>query len=197
VKGATADAELDLREEQKAATRARIVRAVSDLVAEEHPAAISVPAVARRAGVGVATVYRYFPSKEELLDAAASGAVTPEAGRLPTSFDELGPTLHAAWNELADQLPLVRNQFASPVGRDLHRRRWEAKHELMASLLEADGIDPESDAGRRLLGMADVVTSSTALLELHDKAGTSVDDAAAWCAWAVDVLYRATQEARP
>ncbi len=187
----------DLRDEQRAATRARIVRAVSDLVAEEHPAAISVPAVARRAGVGVATVYRYFPNKEALLDAAATGVVSTEVAPMPTSFDQVAPSLAAAWGVLAEQLPLVRNQFASPLGRDLHRRRWEAKHDLMASLLAADGIDPGSDEGRRLLGTADVLTSSTALLELHDKAGTSVDDAAAWCGWAVGVLYAATKGTAP
>ena len=185
-----------LREEHRSATRQRIVRAVSDLVAEEHPATISVPAVARRASVGVATVYRYFPTKEALLDAAATEVVTPAAGRLPRGFDELEPVLAGAWHELEDQLPLVRGQFASPVGRDLHRRRWQAKHAAMARALRAEGIDPDDADGRRLLGVADVLTSSTALLELRDKAGVAVDDAAAWCAWAVGVVHRATKEGR-
>ena len=157
---------------------------------------MSVPAVARRAGVGVATVYRYFPTKEALLDAAAHEVVTPAAARLPRSFDELAPSLATAWGELEQQLPLVRGQFASPVGRELHRRRWEAKHALMADLLRAEGVDPEGDVGRRLLGVVDVLTSSTALLELRDKAGVPVDDAAAWCAWAVRVLHDASKEAR-
>jgi AcrR family transcriptional regulator len=183
----------DLRQDQKERTRARIVRAVSDLVAHDHPAAVSVPAVARRAGVAVATVYRYFPTKESLLDAAARGAVSPSAGRLPARFEEVGPALKGAWTELAEQLPLVRNQFASPLGRDLHHRRWEAKAAAMASVLDADGVDPASPAGRRLLAVADVLTSSTALLELHDKAGVAVDDAADWCAWALGVLLRATK----
>lgn len=184
----------ELRDEQRARTRARIVQAVSDLVATDHPAAVSVPAVARRAGVGVATVYRYFPTKEALLDASARGAVSPSAGRLPERFDEVGPALKAAWTELADQLPLVRNQFASPLGRDLHRRRWEAKHAAMGRALTAAGIDASSPAGRRLLGVADVLTSSTALLELHDKAGVAVDDAADWCAWAIEALLRTTTQ---
>ena len=188
----TAGAEVDLRTEQRAATRERIVAAVSALVAEEHPAAVSVPAVARRAGVGVATVYRYFPNKEVLLDAAAHGAVTAASARLPRGFDEVGESLQAAWGELAEQLPLVRNQFASPLGRELHRRRWQAKHAAMTQIAHDDGLDPDSPAGRRLVGVVDVLTSSTALLELHDKAGVAVDDAAAWCAWAVEVLYRAT-----
>lgn len=183
----------DLREDQRQLTRSRIVRAVSALIADEHPASISVPAVARRAGVAIATVYRYFPTKETLLDAAATEVVTPSAGRLPASFADLEPAIAAAWGELAEQLPLVRGQFASPLGRDLHRRRWEARHEAMATALRAEGVDPASGLGRRLLGMADVVTSSTALLELHDKAGVPVEDAAAWCAWAVAVLLRATK----
>ncbi|MEY2477604.1 MAG: hypothetical protein QOG87_2919 [Actinomycetota bacterium] len=185
-----------LREDHRASTRRRIVQAVSDLIADEHPATVSVPAVARRAGVGVATVYRYFPSKEALLDAAANEVVTPSAARLPRSFDEVETSLAAAWGELEEQLPLVRGQFASPVGRELHRRRWEVRHELMADLLRAEGIDPDGNAGRRLLGVADVLTSSTALLELCDKAGVPVADAAAWCAWAVRVLHDASKEER-
>ena len=183
---------MSVRDEQRDATRARIIRAVSDLVAHDHPAAISVPAVAERAGVGVATVYRYFATKEALLDAAATGVVTG-GDRLPTTFAEVGPALKQAWGELAEQLPLVRGQFASPVGRELHRRRWEPKHAGMQAFLAAEGIDPEGPAGRRLIGVSDVLTSSTALLELHDKAGVPVDDASEWVAWALDVLLRATK----
>ena len=54
--------------------------------------------------------------------------------------------------------------------------------------------DPDAPAGRRFLGVADVLTSSTALLELGDKAGVPVGDAASWCAWAVGVLHRASKE---
>lgn len=183
---------MNVRDEQKEATRGRIIRAVSDLVATDHPAAISVPAVAERAGVGIATVYRYFPTKEALLDAAASGVVSA-GSRLPSSFAEVGPALKETWGELADQLPLVRSQFASPVGRELHRRRWEPKHAAMGAFLAAEGIDPDGPAGRRLVGVADVLTSSTALLELHDKAEVPVDDASEWVAWALDVLFRATK----
>lgn len=179
-----------VRDDHRAVTRTRIVDAVSGLIAEEHPAAISVPAVARRAGVGVATVYRYFPTKEALLDAAAYAPVSVDAAKLPASFDEVGASLSAAWGELAGQLALVRGQFASPLGRELHRRRWQVKHDAMAGVLRDQGVDPDSPEGRRLLGIADVLTSSTALLELHDKAGVAVDDAAEWCAWAVAVLFK-------
>lgn len=188
-----------LREGHKRATRDRIVRAVAALVTEEHPAAISVPAVARRAGVGVATVYRYFPTKEALLDAAslvgseASRAVT---GPLPTTFAQLAELLPMSWAELSgEHLGLARNQLASPAGRALRRRRWKAKQASTRAALVAAGLDPATPEAERLAAVADVLTSSTALLELHDKAQIPVDTAAQHVLWALSVLIDATQAA--
>lgn len=188
------------REDQKRTTRARIVRAVAELVAESHPAAISVPAVAARAGVGVATVYRYFPTKEALLDASAlvmgTDATITSLTDLPRSFEELASVLPASFADLAEHLPLARNQLASPLGRELRRRRWEAKRIAMRAALRGSGIDPDAPEGERFAAIADVLTSSTALLELHDKAGIPADEAAAHVLWALGVLEHATKGAR-
>jgi AcrR family transcriptional regulator len=174
------------------------VRAVAELVTEGHPAAVSVPAVARRAGVGVATVYRYFPNKEALLDAASlvgSESSREATGALPTSFEDLEQLLPLSWHELADgHLALARAQLASPLGRELRRRRWEAKQASMHAAVEALGLDHRSPQARRLEALADVLTSSTALLELHDKAGIAVDDAVAFVLWGLRALVDATTD---
>jgi hypothetical protein len=65
----------------------------------------------------------------------------------------------------------------------------------MARALEGSGIDPTSPEGVRLAAVADVLTSSTAVLELHDKAGIPIDVAADHVLWALGVLVRATKEA--
>lgn len=189
---------MTIREEHTRATRARIVEAVSELVAEAHPAAISVPAVAAKAGVSVATIYRYFPTKEALLDASmlVMGPETsiPTLAEMPRSLDELTRRLPDAFADVASHLPLARNQLASPLGRELRRRRWEAKCAAMDAALTERGIDPTSPAGRRFAAITDVLTSSTAVLELHDKAGVPVADAAHYVLWAVSVLEVATRE---
>ncbi len=181
---------------QKARTHRRIVEAVVELVTAEHPASLSVPAVARTAGTSVATVYRYFPTKEALLDAASliGGEETREKlSGFPATFAELDAVLPFAFAELARHLPLVRNQLSSPVGRDLRRRRWQAKAVAVDAAMARDGVDPSSAAGRRLAAVIDVLTSSTALLELHDKAGLPVDEAADAVSWAVKTLLDASR----
>ena len=188
-----------LRDDHRRHTRERIVRAVTELVTEEHPAAVSVPKVAKRAGVGVATVYRYFPTKEALLDASSVviSADVREAGSSSiSSFADLETVLPLAWRELASEhLPLARNQLASPLGRELRRRRWEAKQASTDAALHGIGIAPDSLEGRRLAALADVLTSSTALLELHDKAQIPVDEAAAFVLWGLRALIDATTDA--
>jgi len=190
-----------LRDEHKRATRERIVRAVAELVADAHPAAVSVPAVAARAGVSVATVYRYFPTKEALLDASAmvlgGDGTVPTLDAYPSSFDDVASVLPEQFAAIARQIPIARNQLASPLGRQLRQVRWETKQAAMTTALHGEGIDPSSPEGERLAAVADVLTSSTAVLELHDKAGIPVDVAADHVLWALDVLLRATKAARP
>jgi AcrR family transcriptional regulator len=187
-----------LRDAHKQATRTRIVRAVAELVTEAHPAAVSVPAVAKRAGVGVATVYRYFPTKEALLDASAmvlgDDASLTSLDAYPQTFEEATSLLPDQFAAIARQIPLARNQLASPLGRQLRQVRWQAKQAALARALEGSGIDPTSPAGERLAAIVDVLTSSTAVLELHDKAGIPIDVATDHVRWALDVLTRATKE---
>ena len=64
-----------------AQTRQRIIEATRALHGEQGIAATSWDQIAARAGVGVGTVYRHFPSLDELIPAC--GAVTMEVLALP------------------------------------------------------------------------------------------------------------------
>src|SRR3954468_18888239 len=65
------------------ATRRRIVDAAHQLHVEQGVAATSWDDIAERAGVGVGTVYRHFPSLDEL--GPACGAVVSEVIALPAA----------------------------------------------------------------------------------------------------------------
>src|SRR5687767_9076454 len=64
-----------------AQTRERIVHATLELHGEQGIGATSYEDVAARAGVGVGTVYRHFPTLDELIPAC--GAVTMQVLALP------------------------------------------------------------------------------------------------------------------
>jgi AcrR family transcriptional regulator len=56
--------------EDAALNRRRLLLAARDAVADDGPG-VSVRVIADRAGVGVTTLYRHFPSKDALLDAVS------------------------------------------------------------------------------------------------------------------------------
>ena len=70
--------------------RARIL-AAAEVVFGEHGAAGSTEDVARRAGVGIATVFRHFPTKEALIEAALLAHFGELLGRARTLADEPDP----------------------------------------------------------------------------------------------------------
>lgn len=82
------------RAEAQEETRARIVRATTELHVEQGVATTSYPDVAARAGVGAATVYRHFPTMESLVEACGAhvreAIDPPGAERAAAAFAGLG-----------------------------------------------------------------------------------------------------------
>lgn len=110
--------------------REAIVAAARALAAEGGMGAVQIALVADRAGIAAGTVYRYFPSKNELV-AAVIAAVSER---------EL-----AAMRAAADAAPGPLSALAAAVttfsGRALQRRR-------LAWAAIAEPVDPDIDAMR-------------------------------------------------
>ena len=58
---------MKVSEKEKAKTRIKILEASVDVIIEKGFKSTSMREIARRAGIGDATIYNYFPSKEKLL----------------------------------------------------------------------------------------------------------------------------------
>lgn len=125
-----------------ARTRQRIVDATRELHCEQGIAATSWDDIAARADVGVGTVYRHFPSLDELIPAC--GEITMQVVALPDPATV--PTLFEHATEPAERIErLVREAFAiyergAPELRairreaDVHPRVAQDRDELEASL---------------------------------------------------------------
>jgi AcrR family transcriptional regulator len=154
------------------ATRRRIVDATRDLHSTQGVAATSWDDIARRAGVGVGTVYRHFPSLDELIPACGAVAMRivalPEPADVPALFEgvrgrrarleRLVAEAFAIYERGADILGPVRRE------RELHPALDEAAKMTEASLaalidtaLEPFGAVDASDR-RVVRAMIDLAT---------------------------------------
>jgi AcrR family transcriptional regulator len=120
--------------------RERVVAAAAAVFAERGIDA-SVPDVAARAGVGKATVYRSFPTKEHLIAAVAIDRIGAFERRARALLGE--PDAWAALRELmcenaarhcADRALAAVLQAETPTDllADARRRMWETVDELIA-----------------------------------------------------------------
>ena len=181
-----------LADKRAAVTREAIGDAVAALLVREHPSMISVPDVAREAGVSVRTVYRYFPNKQALLDHVAHnvrndleqmGATAPEMYAQP---DRWIPEL---WRLFASDIGSIRAQHMSPAGADLRDRRLGHNRTQLLAQLEKQFPAADADDLRKLTDAAIAVFSSRMFLELHDRMGWDVDEAADLSAWIIRAMY--------
>ena len=58
---------MKISEQEKAKNRARILEAAVDVITEKVFKSASMREIAQRVGIGVATIYNYFSSKEKLI----------------------------------------------------------------------------------------------------------------------------------
>jgi AcrR family transcriptional regulator len=187
-----------LRERQLELTRRTIVETVLDLVADGTLDELSVPEVARRSGISLATIYRHFPTKAQLLDAAAAEPqrrALAEASSQPPHPGDDDPLLafqRTMWTSFASNLPLLRHQVTSKAGRDMRSARTDTSRRRLSEHLAASGVDAASPEGERLTALLLLLTGSLGLVELHDRQGLALDDALEFTGWAVRTLIDAT-----
>lgn len=179
-----------LQADHALATRHRIVMACVDLLATQNPAALSMPAVAERAEVSVRTVYRYFPTKEELV--AAASEQTAEPGRAilgqPIELENFREILAASWSVLSENRSLLIAAQRTPEGVAARRERAKARRKELAGAMRRAGMELEPATEERLVDLLGLVTGSMAMFELTDMMGHDLDEAIEMAAWAVDAL---------
>ncbi|MFG2823749.1 TetR/AcrR family transcriptional regulator [Kitasatospora sp. NPDC048365] len=117
--------------------RARLLEVAEEVFAERGPGA-STEEVARAAGVGIATVFRHFPTKEALLEAV----LVRRLERLAEEAQQLAASCPPAeaffdfFNLVVDRSP-VKNAYAAALadaGVDVHAAVSDAGRAVSAAL---------------------------------------------------------------
>jgi AcrR family transcriptional regulator len=188
-----------LRAEQAAATRDRIIDAAIELLQGDDPGAIGMQDVADHAGVSVRTVYRSFPTKDDLITGVhdtIKERFERTAGTPPTTREELHASTPHAVRAVYELEPLYRALFATAAGRESHRSTAGARSASVEGAF-VEGLEELDERQRKLVtSMLYLVTSSRSVLWLKDYAGLDVDEAASAVAWALTTLADAAREGR-
>jgi AcrR family transcriptional regulator len=152
------------RQEATEATRARIINAARELLADSQASAFSIDAVAARADVARMTVYYQFKSKGKLLEAL---------------FDDFGARANMRDMRKVFQEAHPARALAALVEVFCHL--WETERPLLRRLTAFGALDPEVDKALRARGSwrREAVSNAVSRFGMKDR---SMDDA-------IDLLF--------
>ncbi len=183
-----------LRDEQAEETRTRILEATLRVMAGGL-ASVSIPAVAREAGVSVPTIYRHFGTKRDLM-AALHPHVMRRAGFdevvPPRTLDELRDGVRSIFSRLDAVDDLAWAAMASPAAEEARAIHMPGRLELGRRF--ADTIEPKlTEADReRIARLLVVLISSSSLRAWRDHLGASVEEAADDIDWMIHAAIAAS-----
>jgi AcrR family transcriptional regulator len=154
-----------------------LVLAAAHAVFASDGIAVSVDLIARRAGVGVGTIYRHFPTKQALFEAIvrADLEVFAAEGRALASSDEPGEAL---WNYLAR---LVNHSETSAAIKDalggvyeVGRYAGDAVHEIESAVADLLARAQAAGEARRDTSAGELLALLAAAYDATARPGTTV-----------------------
>lgn len=190
------DYQSPLRQEQARRTREQILEGLIQTMARGGIADLSIPAIAREAGVSVPTIYRYFRTKRELVEALGSYTLQKIGSDLPPgpprNPEELIDIIKALFSKYdgADEMlrAAVMSEQAYELRRELLPQRLalieEALRPVMERFDEADRI--------RLRNSVFILTTTAVFAAFNSYLNLSGAEAADTISWAIRTLTSAS-----
>jgi AcrR family transcriptional regulator len=175
----------ELRAEQAEETRGRILDAALRVMTA-GVARLSVPAVAREAGVSVPTVYRHFGTKADLL-----AEMYPHAARRagldgvpdPSTVGDVKGAVRAVIERLDALDDVARAAYASPIADEVRHATMPSRFKRIRRLGESIEPPLSRAALDRITRLLVVLISQSALRTWRDHLGVSSDQAAEDVDW--------------
>lgn len=181
-----------LREQQVADTRERILDGLVKTMAHGL-AEVSMPAVAREAGVSVATVYRHFPSKQALFEAMPEYMARRTGAdqlRVPETYEELERSIRLVYANIDGVDDVLKAALDSPLGDKARRAQMPQRLAFIEATIAALAPGLAEPARSRIMRLMLVLTSSGAQRMLS-AAGRDPRAAADDATWALRTLIEA------
>ena len=173
-----------LREQHAEAARTRILAAVADLLEGGNVEDLTVPDVAKASGISLRTIYRYYPTREELLEAAGRW-IGDEVLKhpYPQTLDEVADLYQAGATDFDERPGLVRAMALSQLGRQVRGYRRRERLEALRRSLRAE-LPALSEAelcrAEAVLAYLHNLLAYTTLREENGLSGDEIGEAIGW-----------------
>jgi len=187
-----------LREEQARQTRAQILDALTELLADRRADEITTREIAERAGVSQPTVYRHFADRIALLNGITDrinqlAAESEEGGYALESIDEVGPRVEWLFT-ISETIPVemraeaLLNADPRRFGDDTRRHSDE-----MLALVAAEFPELVERHHVQLAGLLRCLGSSQSWLRMREEFGVPGGEAGPLMRWAIDTIVGAVR----
>ncbi|GFE94914.1 TetR/AcrR family transcriptional regulator [Acetobacter persici] len=183
-----------LRDEYADQTRQRIIEAFIALLEESEDSSIATSALAKKAGVSLRTVYRYFPSRDALLAATADWLNTEVFG-LASQDDSEGVVkgFQVAVGKFDSRPDLARILALTRIGRSM---RSTFRNELASrrrSFLWSDTRDISAADRQRAEAVLACLDNVQSWLTLREEFDMDAKEIGATIGWAMELVLNETR----
>ena len=185
-----------LRDERAIQTRTRILDGLVQVMARNGIAELSIPLVARAAGVSIPSVYRYFPTKRHLITALDEYA--HQKGSF--TLDEFGPMEEP--EDVARIVPLTFKRreaiestlsaaMNSRLGYTMRRQEFVERAKHFSKALRPATKHLSRKEQQWLTDVVFILSSDSCVRAFRDYLDLDSEEAGKRVAWAIRLLVRA------
>jgi AcrR family transcriptional regulator len=189
-----------LRDERAVQTRTRILDGLVQVMARNGIAELSIPLIAREAGVSIPSVYRYFPTKRDLITALDEYAHQ----RGSFTLDDFGPL--ETPEDLARIVPLTFKRrvaiestlsaaMNSRLGYTMRRQEFVERAKHFSNALRSAAKNLNRKEQQWLTDVVFVLSSYACVRAFRDYLDLDTEEAAKRVAWAIRLLTRGASAA--
>lgn len=195
-KGVTANYNSPLRAHQKEQTREMILAAVGTILSAGSTDTVTFAEVARVAGITMRTIFRHFPTREELLSAFWKWQLEQTGGQTilgPSSTEGLLEKIKEFFESLDSEENLIRAVISSPEGREIRKEANRIRLEKMLEFVKS--VVPELSKRERHSMASGIITVSSVLswMFMRDNCGYDGKRAGEAAALTVQMILEAGQ----
>jgi AcrR family transcriptional regulator len=178
-----------LREQHAEATRERILSAVAGLLERGEAEELTMPGVAEASGISLRTIYRYYPAREQLLEAAGRW-IGDELLKhpYPQTLDDVGELFRVGCRDFDEHPGLVRALAFSHLGQSVRGYRRRERLQAISQALRHEVGDLSEQELRRAEAVLGYLHNMLAFTTLREESGLTGDEIGEALGWAIDTL---------